>query len=92
MVVPIKFGTLNLQRSTEVGVITATPRPEGPPMHPEEGKGEERREEERRGKDEFLPCGARQSPRRGSSIGGCEGGSRAATCHRERRNVWRRSQ
>lgn len=61
MVVPIKFGTLNLQRSTEVGVITATPRPEGPPMHPEEGKKEEirggegreeeRREEKRKGKE-----------------------------------------
>lgn len=71
--VPIKYGTLNLQRSTEVGFITATPRPEGPPMNPEEGKkeygrGEERREE-RRGEEKMsssrvapgsLPGGAAQ--------------------------------
>lgn len=32
-------------------------------------------------------CGARQSARQGDSIGGCEGGSGAATRPRERRNV-----
>lgn len=55
VVVPIKFGTLNLQRSTEVGVITATPRPEGPPMHPEEGKREERRGEEKMSSSRVAP-------------------------------------
>lgn len=30
VVVPIKFGTLNLQRGTEVGVIPARLRPQGP--------------------------------------------------------------
>lgn len=32
-------------------------------------------------------CGARQSARRGDSIGGCEGGSGAATRPGEQRNV-----
>ncbi len=36
---------------------------------------------------ELRMCGARQSTRRGSSIGGCEGGSGVATRPREQRNV-----
>lgn len=92
MAVPIKFGTLNPQRSAEVGVIAADPRG----LLCTLGKSRERGQYSRGRAEEVgekMSC-LRTAPGslRGRAAQWAAVKEGAVTCRREWRNVWRRSQ